>query len=207
MTSPLILLGWFALVLLASVAVSYALTALKLRSAGNFDLEPNAPVRLRGTSGMLRCRFVRSDALGWWFTCPISRDHYVPLRVGEHLFVEAPVTGKGAFVFETEVAARDGLAHEICLRRPSVRKVFERRIDPRDSGLRGEACEVNGEQGEILDMSPNGVRVVCLSGAMRGDEVRLRLPGKGLVFGWVLESTPEAFGDRQGACLRIRIAG
>lgn len=205
--TPQTLAGIFALIFLASFGASYLLVSVKRASRSRFDLAPNSLARLRGTSGVYRCRFVRSDAQGWWFTCPISRDSFVPVRVGEHLFVEAPVEGRGAMVFESTIMLRDKDCHEICLKRPQASKVFERRIDSRDRSLSGQACRVNGDEGEILDMSPNGIRLVTHLGLAKGDEVKVELPaGNGFAWGWVLEATPEAFGTRQGTCVRVRFA-
>lgn len=203
---PLGLVGTVSLVFLLTLGASYAMVCLKHRARARRIPLPNLPVRLRGPSGMYRCHFLREDPVGWWFSAPLSRDAYVPLRIGEKLFVEAPVSGEGAVVFESEIVARDGREHEICLRRPSASRVFERRLASRDRSLAGRRCSVNGQPAEIVDISEHGVRVICLDSHSRGDEVRVGLPDRGMVFGWVLEATPEAFGSSRGTCLRIRLS-
>ena len=46
--------------------------------------------------------------------------------------------------------------------------------------------EVEGEPAELVDLAEGGARVRGFGGAAKGDRIRLRLPSRGEVYGWVL---------------------
>lgn len=205
MTALLSLLALVAATFLLSALLSWALvTVARTRRARIAPLD-NAVVRLRGPSGVYRCRLLRSGSDGWWVTSPLARNAYVPLRVGEALTAEVGVAN-GALLFETRVLDRDPANHGLKIEPPRAPMRIERRSEPRVRTLAGHPCEIDGERGEIVDTSERGVRLLTGLGLAKGDEVRLRMPDGGFAAGWVLETEPAAFGDRQGSQVRVLLA-
>jgi|DewCreStandDraft_4_1066084.scaffolds.fasta_scaffold90308_1 hypothetical protein len=205
MTALLSVLAMVAAVFLISATLSYGFTTLARRRRAVVVPEENAVLRLRGPSGMYRCRLLRVGRDGWWVTSPLSRNAPIPLRIGENLSVEMGTPG-GAILFDTRILDRDPVQHALKLDRPKKASRIERRAEARDRRWAGRPCLVDGERGEIVDTSPRGVRLVTGLGLAKGDEVRIRMPDDSLACGWVLETEPAAFGDRQGSQVRVLLA-
>lgn len=185
------LCGYFALVFAVSVGASYALTNLRLRKSISPPL-PDATLQIRSGGALYRAKFVRNSASGWVIGAPLSRDAYVPLRVGEQVSVWAP-TNDGLRSFETEILERDATTHEFTLAIPHRAGKVERRQSPRIRTFADPSVQFEGQRATLIDLSENGARVFAPCVVKKGERVRIDLSGNP-AYGWILESNPKAQG-------------
>ena len=175
----LILLGVF----LTSFFIAYGITvgrgAVRRRQVHHLAPTPDALIRIRCREGVLRCNMVNS-----------GRD-------------SCPVLG-GVLLFSTRVLGRDASNHQLEVAVPDDLRRVERRVEPRDCRFRDEKSSLNGEMAVLLDVSPNGARVISTSNACAGDSVTLQLPGElGLVRGLVLSTLPDSLGSKRASQIRV----
>lgn len=148
---------------------------------------PGAVLRLVGPGGAHRCHLLETGPAGWCVSAPLRADVYVPLRTGDRVWVQAP-SDDGLLCFWTIVRSRSATDHSLILDPPRRWKSVERRSEPRLSMPEGTPVGVNGEPGQLIDLSAGGARVETSARLEPGDAVRLRLPqDMGEVAGWALE--------------------
>ena len=205
MSDLLALCGSFVALFCAAILVACAFT--RLATMGKRRLPPldaHTPMRLSTLSGVYRARLVTADANGLVLTAPLQRDHYVPIRPGERVSVEAPVPN-GVVLFRTTVTERRSEPHEVCLASPKEVHFSDRRHEARDKRWAGFKITLNGHRAELLDVSPHGAKVLCETRVATGELCLLTLPQPlGQARGWALECTPAAFGTSQGTVIRFR---
>jgi hypothetical protein len=188
--SILQLSGTLLAVLAASGLISYGLMRLSLRSRGSLAPLVGGTVRIKTIRGVYRSKLVRAGAEGWVLTAPLSRDAYVPFRVGESVVVEAPVAG-GSILARTSIKHRDIETHELVLAPPRKMHPVERREMQRVQDPQGMTASLEGRPANLLDFAPFGARLECASGLASGERVRLDVPWMAEpIFGWVLEVLP-----------------
>jgi hypothetical protein len=192
------MIGVFAIIFAISVSVSYFLVSVKVRVSLPKPLEGGV-IQVRSGNSMYRSRFVRSAPNGWVIHAPLSRDSYVPLRVGEALTVVMP-TDAGLRQFETEILLRDSATHELTVSPPHRMTVVERRQSNRIKRFEDSAASIEGRAATLIDLSEGGARLETSEPLLRGERAVLDLPSRGRVFGWVLESSQSALGHT----LRLR---
>ena len=183
---------------LSSIGLGYGYTKLRTK------FEPpqvGVNLRLRAGAGMYRSKLVATEKDGWTLTSPISRDNYVPVKVGDTLIVEAPVSS-GVYLFNTKLLSRDSETHEMKVEAPprGIRPV-NRRQEPRL--IRSTYLMVEGLPGALVNISPLGGRIRTNYRVTRGDRMRLDLE-KGTIFGWVLDVWPTDSGDDFSEEIRLR---
>lgn len=156
-------------------------------------------LRIRGTGGQYRAKLLGYDNLTWRISCPLSRNNYVPLRVQDKLTVEAPMED-GVIIFRTQVTSRDEENHEFLLAAPENPTVTDRRSEKRKP-IAGVAS-IEGETGELVDISSLGARILTNRPCHVGERVRVELNG-GMIYAWVLDFWPtRAEGYRE--TIRVR---
>lgn len=198
------MVGFLALLFAASMAVSYAVTARKRKKLLIVPLPENTRVRMVGPGGSYRAFFLRQTKNGLVFSAPLQRDHFVPVRIGEALMVQAPLDDS-IVTFRSTVTHRDPVTHELTLAAPSRIKHSDRRTEDREANLRGAIVKANGETSTLLDLSAGGARIVTTAPIEPGDTVRLELPmDYGTAHGWALESIAIAQGRSQAREVRLR---
>ncbi len=192
-------LGFLIVAFVVSTLIAHWLVDRR-KSGSSKAPDPGTTLRLRATAGVYRSKLILAEAGGWRISAPLSRNHYVPLRIGESITVEAPVQG-GVYLFKTIVAARDADLHELILCPPTNVAPTERRTIQRCE--RVEPITIEGEPGQLVDISALGARLKTRKRFTPGDRVRLDLRD-GLLFAWVLESWPTRHGDDWRENLRVR---
>lgn len=177
---------------LASVAATFGAGLLggywftRLRYRKRSTPKIGANLKIRTTSGIYRSKLVAIEHGGWRISAPLSRDSYVPFRVGETITVEAP--GEHCvYVFKTEVTLRDLDSAEIVLAPPSYLSPQNRRLEQRIPAE--EEVRVDGVSGQLKNLSANGARVWTDGQLQRGDRVRLEMHDRA-VYGWVVDVWP-----------------
>jgi hypothetical protein len=187
-----------------SLLVSYGVVSLIAARRQRLDLDEGVSVRLIGPGGSYRCHFLGFRGEDLAFSSPIQADRYVPVRVGERLYVQAP--GKDCMLsFRCTVIARDGDAHELRLTAPDYVRRSQRRSEPRMTDLTGEDALVDGEPATLVDLSAAGACLLSRRRSEPGRRVRVVLPkGELDTIGWVLEATPSEVGVYQGYKTRIQ---
>ncbi|HXH59766.1 MAG TPA: flagellar brake domain-containing protein, partial [Fimbriimonadaceae bacterium] len=187
-----------------TLLASYCIFAYFTSRRERFELPANTPVRLLGPGGAYRCHFLRRDEERLVFSSPIQADHYVPIRTGERLLVQAP--GDNCLVsFRSEVAERDPDTHEIVLEEPEHIRRVERRTNKRSSALNGEDALLNGDIATLIDICTTGAAIITRRRTNPGERVNLVLPVTNLdTYGWALESSQAAFGIHPGYKVRIQ---
>lgn len=181
-----------------SALLAYFLVGRRRKPLPKPDL--NATLRLRGTGGVYRSKLLEIDEDAWTISCPLSRNNYVPLRVGDKLTVEAPLPN-GVMVFRTEVCGRDDEQHHTYLTQPENANVTDRRQSKRRK-VRMEA-ELEGDSAQIIDVAPLGARIVTNRACHIGERVRIRV-GEALIYGWVLDFWPARMTETYRESVRVR---
>src|ERR1044072_9376507 len=152
------LILFFATGFTLSFGVAGVKVKIAKRQRKQAEPEAGAICRIRAASGMYRSQVVRLGRSAWVVSAPLQRDSYVPLRVGEEVVIEA--AGKrAAFVFRSEIIARDATTHELTLTRPDTVHEVERREHKRWPHLVGTKMSIVGVNARILDLSHGGARV------------------------------------------------
>ncbi len=196
--------------LIAVFGVSYALAAVALRpreTAVAFNLVAGEAVRIVTPDGSYRCRVVSFGTKGLVTTAPIFRDHYVPLRPGLEVFVQAPCP-EGLATFRSTILRRDKDEREFLLAAPTQVRYSERRSEPRSRRVEGEYATLNGESARLVDLSAHGAKVVTTADVAPGDLVTVELPkAAGTAVGWALETRPASLRDRRAVEVRVRFDG
>jgi hypothetical protein len=149
---------------------------------------------------MYRSKLISTNPSGWTISAPLSRNHYVPLRVDEALTVEAPVSG-GVYLFKTVVTARNAESHELTLQPPVNIAPTERRNVKRCP--RQDQILLDGFKSLLVDISELGARIKTGARLSPGDRVRLDLP-EGLMYAWVLDAWPTRHGEEWRENVRVR---
>lgn len=198
------MVGLLAAVFAVSMVASWVL-ARKNRNRVTFvPLSENARVRMVGPGGTYRCYYLRRTKKGLFFSAPLQRDEYVPVRVGESLMVQAPIADS-LVTFRSSVVSRDGESHEFCIAHPVRMRQVDRRSEARDKSVQGSIVRLNGDSASLVDLSAGGARIVSNSDVLPGDTVFVDLPDElGSVQGWALESVPSQFGGATTREFRIR---
>lgn len=198
------MVGFLAVVFAASLGISYFITRSKRKSVQLVPLPENARVRMVGPGGSYRCFYLRRNKHGLIFSAPIQRDHYVPVRIGESMMVQAPLSDS-ILTFRTSVVDRDVDTHEFTLATPERVRHVDRRSEKRDSSLSGSIIRLNDEPASLKDLSAGGAKVISNALVRPGDTVKVELPGDyGVIYGWALEAIPTAYGTGMASELRVR---
>lgn len=192
-------IGYLLVAFATSALIGYFVTE---RRRSRLDKVPQVgtTLRLRSTSGVYRSKLMAVSGNEWSISAPLSRNHYIPLRVDEALTVEAPVLG-GVYVFKTVVCGRDAENHEFKIRPPINVAPRDRREVKRCE--RNEPAQIDGQAGLLVDISALGARLKAARRFSPGDRVRLDL-ADGMMFAWVLESWPTRHGDDWRETMRVR---
>lgn len=203
MNNVIELVGLFAVVFAVSFGLAYVWSVLKRRQS---QIPPpvNSVARLRTPGAVYRTRFVGVDAVGWRFTCPLQRDAYVPIRVGEAVTVECQSEG-GVRIFRSEVVGRDALTKELILRVPGTVYVRDRRFEARRTDVAGMTVDIDGTEAVLADLSSTGLRVVAAKPIPKGERVSLRMAGvvPDRQTAWVIGSEPNVNGP--GFLVRLKL--
>lgn len=198
------LIGYFALVFALSMGAAWFITTVKIGKYRVSAPPENSLVRIRATSGMYRSRFVGASRQGWILTAPLSRDHYVPLRIEETLTIEAP-TEDGVYLFRTKIVERDEDSHQFTIKKPASVSRIDRRDEPRLRDLASLTIHCEGLEAWVVDLSPGGAKVCAKIPRCRGERVRLDLPWlEDPVFAWVLDVAPANVDGGKGVEMRMR---
>ncbi|HEY3781988.1 MAG TPA: flagellar brake protein [Fimbriimonadaceae bacterium] len=192
------LCGYFAIVFAVSIGASYFITSLRVKRK-NVELLPNTTLQIRSGEGIYRSKFLGDNASGWIISAPLSRDAYVPLRVGEKITVVGP-TEHGLKHFQTEVLLRDSDTHELTIKIPDRMSNVERRQSFRVDKFLSPSALVEGQPATLLDLSEGGARVVLHDPLKRGERTAIELLGADKMYAWVVDSSPA----NPGYVIRLR---
>jgi hypothetical protein len=198
------LIASFVLFFGGSLLVSYGLFSLLSARRNRLDIAEGTAVRLVGPGGAYRCHYLGRDGEDLLFTSPLQADRYVPIRVGEKLFVQVP--GVDCMLsFRSTVVKRDGSSHELVLSNPDYVRRTERRSEPRLTKFAGEDALFDGEPASIVDLSAAGACLLSRRRPDPGQRVRVVLPASQLdTVGWALEASPASIGTHQGYKVRVQ---
>ena len=188
------MVGFLSVVFAVSMAVSYAITARNRKNLVLVPIPVTTRVRMVGPGGAYRCYFIRQTKQGLVFSAPLQRDHYVPVRIGEMVMVQAPLADC-IVTFRSSILSRNAETHEFTVALPERLRHVDRRVEKRDSTLNGAIVRVNGEAGRLVDLSASGAKLIVPGDVRPGDTVTVDLPMEfGTAYGWALETLPTACG-------------
>lgn len=147
--------GYHAVLFAVVGGITYWLATRRRRMIEVCRLEPGQKVRVRSGRHLYRTRLAGETAEGWIFEAPISRDHFVPLRIGEEVVIEATCRN-GVLLYRTNVIARALYPHTFTVSRPSGVAPMDRRGAPRYDGLRWPHAFLDDHPVELVDVSNLG---------------------------------------------------
>jgi hypothetical protein len=188
-----------------SMAGGWLLVHLVDRRAGRMPDPPSgARVRIRSTLGIHRCHFLQTLPDGWSLSCPISRDAYVPIRIGERLTLEV-ATPEGLLLYQTTLLDRNTDPHRLLVARPDWWTLRDRRGAGRLEGPGLPEASLEGERTVLADLSVHGARGVTSARCHSGERVRLDVPWRSdPIFAWVLEARTRPSCEGQESEVRLR---
>lgn len=198
MSQVIQLCGYFTIVFALSIGASYIFASIRQRRKQSNPL-PGSSIQLRSGVHVYRSRYLGHNSFGWIISAPLSRDSYVPLRVGEGLTVWMP-TDQGLRHFETEIVLRDSETHQMTIRPPKRMHPVERRESARKRVFANPNALLDGQNATLLDLAQGGARMVAAKPLGRGQRTELELPGERKVGAWVLDSSPAM----EGYVVRVR---
>lgn len=155
-------------------------------------------LRIRAHAGVYRSKLLALEGDFWRISVPLQRNHYVPLREGERITIEAPVKG-GVYLFKTVVHRYDENRNELAFEVPPLTRPRERRSETRRT--RHEEVLLDDSPALLVDVSRNGAKLRVSRRVPLGERIKLRLP-EGMVVGWVIDVAPLRSGE--GDLLRVR---
>ncbi|MEQ1934606.1 MAG: flagellar brake protein [Fimbriimonadaceae bacterium] len=197
MSDLLALIGFLVLSFGASVFLAYYFTRPKFKFV---PPDVGATLRIRAASGMYRSKLLSIEGSVWRISCPLSRNHYVPLRPEENVTIEAPVA-HGVYLFKTQIHSRDEATHELLLSIPVGLKVTNRRMDARR--VTKMDVRLEGEPAAFADLSPFGARVFTNRPCHVGERVQLDFNNL-RTYAWVLDFSPTKVGESYREAVRVR---
>lgn len=180
---------------IVSVAGAYVVTSLKRRYV---PPAIGTTLRIRAHAGVYRSKLLALEGDFWRISVPLQRNHYVPLREGERITIEAPVKG-GVYLFKTVIHRFDEDRNELVFEVPHLTAPRERRSEVRRS--RHEDVMIDESPALLVDVSRHGAKLRVHRKIPLGERVKLRLP-EGMVVGWVIDVAPIRTGE--GEYLRVR---
>jgi len=195
MESPVSLFLYSGFALLLALLVSWLYVRFGRLLRERRDPSPGSILRLRASGGVYRSQILALGADAWRISAPLQRDCFVPLRQGEDVVIEAACEG-GALVFRTQILDRCLDDHTLLVGRPATIHRIERREHPRWREFAGEKLDIEGCAGRIIDLAAGGARIQSVYRACKGERVKLDMPWKETLYGWVL--------SREGDETRVR---
>jgi hypothetical protein len=173
----------------ASLAAGYVLTTGFRKIAVSKPLFiPEAPVRLRSESNLYRTRFIRQEGDEMVFAAPISRESYVPIRVGEEVTIEL-LSEKGITLVRSTVVRRDDKTHEFAVGKPEMSSLIERREARRVAYEKDLRIQADSADAHLIDVSNRGAKFRTWKEFAKGERISIQLPWKkDLVGAWIIES-------------------
>lgn len=205
MTAWLQLFLTMAATLTLSWCVARLVTRRRPAEARTLGLEPGHRLHLVTAGGSYRCTYLDDSRAGLKVSAPLSRDVYVPLRVGETVVAQCPVS-EGLVTFRTEVIDRDAETHTFVLRRPGAFRRTDRRTEPRIALDR--FVTINGHEASLVNASLHGLCVRTWERFSPGDWVEVSLgQGSPVACGWILATAPSSMDGRPSADVRLRLDG
>lgn len=204
MSELLQLFGFFAVSFAGAVACAWLWYAARHRRSRSLPIPENAPARMFSEGNVYRTRLIAATAEGLRFSAPMQQGHYVPVRQGALVAVEAP-TPKGLLRFRSTVLERDPVCHSFLVAQPTSTALKERRDGPRFRNLDDAQAWIDGEPCRIVDISAYGARVASPCPIPRGSRVLVRLAWMRSELGaWSLEGVFGEPGDEYAYQARLR---
>jgi hypothetical protein len=181
------LIGTCALVFVLAVGLATLLSAVTRRFKPARLLQPGDTIRVKTVSCVYRCRVESVRGSQVHISAPLSRNHYVPLRIGEQVGVE--ITNKdGVVAFRSEILQRLHDGRELVLAAPHDVFRYDRRQYRRYSYGGGRQIRVDDIPTELIDLSNGGCKFRTWGDFKTGERVHISLPWMpGHVPGWILE--------------------
>jgi hypothetical protein len=204
MSDFLQLFGFFGLSFAGSVAVAWIWYSVRQGRRSAVNIPENASARVVSEGQVYRTRLIATTPLGLRFSAPMQQGHYVPVRQGAPVAVEAP-TPSGVLRFRSTILDRDADSHSFLVAQPTSSALRERREGCRYRDLEDLSAWIDGEPCRIVDLSQWGARVAFSRPIPKGDRVLLRLGWMRSELGaWSLEALAGEAGSGYGHVARLR---
>ncbi len=167
-------------------------------------LMPETAVVIKTSSGIYRSRFAGDEDRGLRFESLLSRQFFVPIRVGEFVTIET-ATKRGIVLFRSKVVDRDEATHEIIVERPIAISNIDRRDSKRFAcNNSAVVVKLDGAATQLIDVSSKGAKLRAKCEFAKGERVSVELPWQLTEVGaWVIESANLGRGDDACSILRI----
>jgi len=110
------MVGFYIFEFIVSMVAGWLIYRLLKPGLDSAKPRHGALIRLKGTSGGARCRFLRRRGIRWYITPPISTDRPGLLLEGELVIAEAP-SEKGTLFYHAVVELADPKTGAYALRR------------------------------------------------------------------------------------------
>jgi|SRR5579862_4158664 len=179
----------------AALTVSWLSLRLALVQRKRMEPSPGAILRIRGAAGVYRSQVLSLSDSEWTISAPLQRDAFLALGMGESVVAEAAFPC-GVLVFRSKVISIDARGHSVVLQPPNRIHRLDRRQCKRWPEMAGQGIEIEGQSGQILDLSEGGARIATAYRPNKGERVRLDMPWGEVVYAWVL--------SREGSEARVR---
>lgn len=192
-------------VFVASVLLGYLWYRVRFGvQASKPILMPNMAVRIKTSSGMYRSRFAGESGSKLRFESLLSRQSFVPIRVGELVTIEA-ATNQGIVLFRSRVVEREEATHDLVIERPKEISHVDRRDAARFPCNDMEVTvKLDGLSAQLIDLSAKGAKLRTRCEYKKGERVSIEFPWQSTEIGaWVIDIASAGLGENACSVLRI----
>ncbi len=204
MTEVGTMITFFAFVTLLAFVLTKVGNRVQSSAYTPVDFPDGTTIKILTPTGGYRSTLVRQSEQGLVVSSPLYDNRYIPLRVDDFVVVQIPSFG-GLVTFRSQIIDRNSMTHEFLLEQPLRIRKTNRRCEDRIKSVAGRAVKINGQFGEMEDLSASGMRVRTSERVVPGDLVTIELIDQNeLTTGYALESRTAAIDGQLGREVRIR---
>lgn len=183
-------IGLTAMLLFMAAVSGYALVRLKNRPQEHLPAIEGCTVRIKCDGTLYRTRLTGFQGRDIVVAAPLSRDSYVPIRIGQAATLEL-LSKKGVLLIQTRLSKRNSATHELVFEGGNPSSLIERRAADRVEFNPSARIWLNDASGELLDFSEKGGKARASGNFFKGERISVLLPWqKDVLYAWVISVEP-----------------
>lgn len=187
-------LGLAAMLLFMAAICGYVLVRLRNRPQSHLPAIEGCTVRIKCDGTLYRTRLTGFQGRDIVVAAPLSRDSYVPMRIGQAATLEL-LSRSGVLLVQTRLAKRNSSSHELIFEGGHPTSVVERRAVDRIDFKPPARIWLNEANGELLDFSEKGAKAIASGSFFKGERIAVLLPWQeDTLYAWVISVDPDTSG-------------
>lgn len=179
-------LGLAAMLFIVAAASGYVMVRLRNRPESHLPAIDGCTVRIKCDGTLYRTRLTGFQGRDIVVAAPLSRDSYVPIRIGQAATLEL-LSRKGVLLVQTRLSRRNSATHELVFEGGNPTSVVERRATDRLEFAPPSRIWLNEFTGELLDFSEKGAKAVAKGRFFKGERIAVILPWHSdTLYAWIV---------------------